>query len=361
MGTPKIPTGARRLRTYAELWSYLVDFAERRYPFLWVVGRPGLAKTELINSAVRGQSVYYRKGGQLTPLQFYIGCHAHRGQPIILDDAEHLLDSWIGRSLVSALGETTESKLLCYATTPRVLGDVPDRFRMTSPLCVISNSCTKDEAIQSRAVTLYFEPTNLEIHRDAASWYGDQEIHNWFGQHLYRLPPIDIRWYVTAYHDRRAGRDWRQIILTTHTCKRPLIIIQDLKVEGEYPTREAKARRFVELMRGTSGASRATYFRLFEQLERQGRLVAHPVPSIHLTHSRPPATPSPAELDAMDVVPAGEPREEARPIDLPAREEFARPIRSHGPAATASAHIVLDDTVAFEHGAGRDEEDPTDG
>ena len=52
-------------------------------------------------------TAYYRKGGQLTPLQFYLDCYVHRGEPIILDDAEHLLDDRIGAKLVSALGDTS--------------------------------------------------------------------------------------------------------------------------------------------------------------------------------------------------------------------------------------------------------------
>src|SRR4051794_270994 len=125
MRTRKIPSGARHLRTHAELASYLADFVNGLYPFLWVVGRPGVAKTESVRAAVRGCDVYYRKGGQLTPLQFYIDCYRHRGQPVILDDAEHLLENRIGAKLISALGDTTPAKVLSYGSTSRALGEVP--------------------------------------------------------------------------------------------------------------------------------------------------------------------------------------------------------------------------------------------
>src|SRR4051812_11483592 len=96
MRTPKVPRQARHLRTYGELHSYLSDFVNGIYPFLWIVGRPGIAKTESLRRATRGRSVFYCKGGQLTPLQFYLDCYRHRGEPVILDDAEHLLDKEIG-------------------------------------------------------------------------------------------------------------------------------------------------------------------------------------------------------------------------------------------------------------------------
>jgi hypothetical protein len=133
-----VPREARHLRTFAELQSYLRDFADGRYPFLWVFGRPGTAKTESIRAAVRGRRVYLRKGGQLTPLRFYIDCYRHRGEPIILDDAEHVLDSMVGAKLVSDLGDTTPEKLMSFGTTARALDDVPETFYTNSSLCVIA-------------------------------------------------------------------------------------------------------------------------------------------------------------------------------------------------------------------------------
>ena len=172
MKTKKVPDDARPLRAYAELESYLVDFVQGRYPFLWVLGRPGISKTESLRAATRGHNVYYQKGGQITPLQFYIDCYEHRGHPVVIDDAEHLLDNKIGGKLVSALGDTTAAKLMCWATTSRALGDTPQSYWTTSSLCVIANKNTTDAAIQSRALTLKFSPTNLEIHRAVSAGFG---------------------------------------------------------------------------------------------------------------------------------------------------------------------------------------------
>ena len=73
---------------------------------------------------------------------------------------------------------------------------------------IVSNRSTAHEDIRSRAIVLYFDPTNLEVHRAVARWYWDQQIHDYFGQHLSRLPPLDVRWYIHAYGDKLAGRDW---------------------------------------------------------------------------------------------------------------------------------------------------------
>jgi hypothetical protein len=343
-----IPIGARHLRAYLEFESYLTDFVRGLYPFLWIVGRPGAAKTESIKAAVRGQAVYYRKGGQLTPLQFYIDCYNYRGQPIILDDAEHLLKHKIGEKLISALGDTSPEKLLCYGTTSRVLGDVPQTYFTTSPLCIIANKTTGHEAIQSRAITLIVDPTNLEVHRAVAAWFWDQEIHDWFGQHLYRLPPLDSRWYFFAQLDKRAGRDWRQIILKTHALDRPSCIIQDLEGDPAHPTREDKARRFVELLGNSKGASRASYFRLRRRLEEAQGLVPETVPTILLRRTAPPGTPSLLELESSETPRPDKADEEPQPLDVPARESFGRPVEGEVAPPTAPARPILDDSLPWE-------------
>jgi len=346
------------LHTYAEFQSYLTDFVEGRYPFLWVAGRPGLSKTEEIKKALRGRSALYFKGGQLTPPRFYIECFRARGRPVIMDDAEHLLEDRVGARLIAALGDSGAAKLLTYATTGRVLGDVPQSYYTTSSLCIIANRPTKREDIRSRAVTLYFDPTNVEVHRAVARWYWDQAIHDWFGRHLQRLPPLDIRWYVVADRDKRAGRNWQKILLETHPLHRRDCIVQDVENDRAYPTREDKARRFKELMGTARGASRASYFRFRKRLEGEGGLVVEPAPLIPLRRTRPPGVPPLAELDSMATPPPARPEEDRRPPDAPGREAFSEPIRGGGAAPPAPPpRIRLDDSLPWEQPRGRDDDD----
>jgi hypothetical protein len=348
MRQPKVPQSARHLRTYTEFESCLRDFVEGHYPFLWVVGRPGVTKTESIKKAVRGRSVYYRKGGQLTPVQFYLDCYEYRGQPIILDDAEHFLDLKIGAKLISALGDTSPARELSYGTTSRVLDNVPQTFFTTSPLCIIANKTTQHEAIQSRAVILYFNPTNGEVHSAVARWYWDQEIHDWFGRHLHRLPPLDARWYGIADRDKRAGRDWRQIILKTHALDRASSIVQELENDPTFPSREDKARRFVEVLGNTKGASRASYFRLRRRLEEGQALVPETMSPIPLRRTRPPTTPSLIEMESMESSQPAQPDEPAGPLDVPVREQFSQPIRGQVTPPTDPRPMILDDRLSWE-------------
>jgi len=354
----KFPPGTRHLRTYAEFQSYLVDFAEGRYPFLWIHGRPGVAKTESIRTAMKGRRAYFRKGGQLTPAQFFVDCYNHRGLPVILDDAENLLDNKVGARLVSSLGDTTPVKTLCYGTTASALGDVPATFDTTSPLCVIANKPTQHEDIRSRAVNIFFDPTNLEIHLAVAGWYWCQPVHDFFGQHLYQLRPLDARWYVVAYYDMQAGRDWRRLVLTSYAPDWLSCIVQDLERDAAYPSRREKAERFVEIVRGAKGGSRASYHRVLRRLEAEGRLHIQTVPPIPLRRTRPPGTPSALELDAIAVaLPDAE--DDVSPVDVPAREAFEQPVRGQLQPASPP-RMVLDDSLPGEGAAAEDDTEADD-
>lgn len=349
MRTPKIPPGTRHLRTFAELNSYMNDIIANRYPLLWVFGRPGIRKSQSILEAARGHRVYYRKSGQLTPAQFYIDCYHHRGEPIILDDAEHLLDNKVGAKLISALGETSPAKFMSYSTTSRVLGEVPPSYYTTSPVCLLANEGTMQPHMLSRGLNTYFDPNNLEIHQDCASWFWDQEIHDWFGQHLYRLPPLDIRWYFYADRDKRAGRNWQQLILTTHVPQRAICVVQDLESDPAYPTREDKSRRFIEIIGTGKGASRSTYHRTRKRLVEAECLIPQTVPSMLLRHTTPPSIPSIDELDSLGDTPLpAQPEAVPYPLDLPGRQAFQEPIRGQPTPPAPRPPMNLDDAVPWE-------------
>jgi hypothetical protein len=261
---------------------------------------------------------------------------------------------------LSALGDTSPAKQLSYASTSRALGEVPQQYYTNSPLCIVANRGTAHEAIQSRAVTLYFDPTNLEVHRAAVQWFWDQQIHTWVGKHLYRLRPLDARWFVIADRDKRASRDWR-LFLEAHALDRASSVVQELETDPAYPTREDKARRFAEVLgKGSKGASRATYFRLRKRLDDEGRLVAEAVPSIRLRSKKRPSPPSLEELDSLGTPTPGEPEGETAPVDLPAgRDQSTQPTR--GQAVGQRRRQLPGDRLSWERGEEEGDEGEDEG
>src|SRR5262249_37806889 len=155
---------------------------------------------------------------------------------------------------------------------------------------------TAHEAIYSRATTLFFDPTNLEVHRAVAKWFWDQEIHDFIGRHLLRMPPLNQRCYLAAANDKRARRDWRRHLLAAYSPDMQSSLVQELELANM--SREAKADAFEKSMAGIGGASHRTYLRVRNRLRREGRLVVSVVPPIPLRHTRPPANPSPVELES---------------------------------------------------------------
>src|SRR5262249_10342371 len=140
------------------------------------------------------------------------------------------------------------------------------------------------------------------------------------------------------------GRDWRRILLSNHTHDRASALVQSLEMDASCPTREDKARRFMEAMRGEDGASRATYFRIRRKLEREGRLVVEQVAPVPLRQPRRPGPPPALDLSIPPTLPPATLGADEAPRDISARQEFAQPVRGNaGPGAPARP--VLNDLM----------------
>jgi hypothetical protein len=286
--------GTRLLTSYSELESYLKQFADGIYRFLWVMGRPGVGKTETAAAAVQDRRVLYVKSARVSALALYQKLHEHLNEPVVLDldEMSDILRDPDWRRLFLALGENTESKTLYWHTTTPLLGDVPREFETGSTLCVVSNEEPRQAAVRSRATILEFAPTNREVHAAAARWFWHQEIYDWVGRHLDRLHPLDMRWYSEAYSDLVAGRDWQDLLMKNYALNPAEALVQDLESDPARPTRQDKERRFAEVMAGQKGGSRANYHLILRRLRKAGRLEVDEVgttSSIQVRGKRPPS------------------------------------------------------------------------
>jgi hypothetical protein len=253
--TKQLPDEHVRVTTYANLHQYLREFVAGKWNFLWIHGRPGLGKSQGIKAAVKGKGLYVQ-GGKVSALRFYQLCHEHRCEPIILDDGERLMNNEDGLRLVTTLTDTDRVKILRWETVTANRDGVPRQFRTSSTVCVVSNKFTEDEALLSRASLLWFDPDNAEVHRNAAEWFWDQEVHDWIGQHHARMKALEARWYVKAAEVKEAGRCWRTFLLDLYCLDPTDCVIQDLETSVAYPTKQDKLRAFTE----RTGKQRTVYF-----------------------------------------------------------------------------------------------------
>ena len=141
-------------------------------------------------------------------------------------------------------------------------------------------------ALEDRGHVLLFEPTALEVHRQAAAWFWDQAIFDFVAAHLHLISQHSLRTYRQAWELKQAGLDWRRAVLG-RCLTGPALLVARLKADPSFPSEAARVRAFV----AAGAGCRATYFHHARKLQR----VAD-VPKIVLANSAPPA----AELPTSD-------------------------------------------------------------
>jgi hypothetical protein len=291
----KLPPHALRLSSYAELESYVRAFAAGHLNLLMLFGPPGVGKSRCARQALDRRACWI--SGQATPLGIYLEAYEHRRHPLVLDDVDRLYADRCGIRLLKALCQSEPTKTLSWHTATPILNrrEVPSRFTTTSRVALIGNdwkTLNADvAALEDRGHVLVFEPTALEVHRHAASWYWDQEIFDFIACRLHLIAQHSLRMYLQAWELKQAGLDWRQAVLCRFLAG-PALAVARLKADPTFANEAARVEAFVR-----SGAGcRATYFRHARRIEPS----AHP-PIFSLTHTTPPqsAAPSSSHLDQL--------------------------------------------------------------
>jgi hypothetical protein len=118
----------------------------------------------------------------------------------------------------------------------------------------------------------------VEVHRQAARWFWDQEVFDFIAGHLHLIDRQSLRLYVQAWELKRAGLDWRQAVLSRFLAG-PALMAARLKADPNFSNEAARVHAFIQ-----SGAGcRATYFRQARRLQPSVT-----VPPIRLTVTSPP-------------------------------------------------------------------------
>jgi hypothetical protein len=198
----KVPPHALRLSSYGELEAYVRAFASGHLHLLLLFGPPGVGKSRAVRQALDPQVGWI--SGQATPLGIYLEAFTHRHQPLVLDDIDGLYADRSGIRLLKALCQTEPVKTLGWHTMTPILElrDVPQQFTTTSRLALIGNdwkTLNADvAALEDRGHVLFFEPTALEVHRQAAGWFWDQEIFDFVAARLHLIDRHSLRTYRQA-------------------------------------------------------------------------------------------------------------------------------------------------------------------
>src|SRR5258708_22179714 len=277
----RLPAHAVRVPTYAELEQYVRGFAAGHLNLLMIFGPPGVGKSRSVRQALGSRVCWI--GGQATPFGIYLQAYEHRHAPIVLDDVDGLYADRLGVRLLKALGQTERTKTVSWqsAAPPLERQGVPRQFTTTSRVALIGNdwqTLNADvAALADRGHLLLFQPSPLEVHRQAARWFWDQEIFDFVADHLHLMAQNSLRTYCHAWELKRAGLDWRQGVLGRCLTGVALAVAK-LKASPDFANEAEHDRAFVPSAPGCT----ASYFLSANQLHTRASL-----PTDYLTPRAP--------------------------------------------------------------------------
>lgn len=255
------------LNSYAELKQFVGAFAEGHLNLLILTGGPGLGKSQILKSAVGGDACWF--DGRTTAFGMYVRLYEHHNQPIVVDDVDDLHRDRGAIRLLKALCQTDREKAISWNSASRQLDqlEIPRHFRTTSKTAIVANDWQRlnldIEALEDRGHVVHFAPSALEVHRQAAAWFNDQEVFDFIGARLSLLEQPSFRHYVATGELKQAGLDWKGAMLARCLSGKQLIVAQ-LKADARFASEEERAQAFVAAEHGC----RATYFNIAKKLPK---------------------------------------------------------------------------------------------
>lgn len=288
-----------RVATYEDMHRFAKALAEGDLNLLIVMGDPGLGKSQIVRQAV-GPDVCWIEGNA-SAFGIYVELFRHRDELVIFDDVDGLVKDPAAVRLLKALCQTDPEKTIRWQKAATALGreGVPGAFTTTSNAAIIANDWDTVNAnvgaVEDRGHVVAFEPDALEVHRYVSTWFDDEEVFDFIGERLHLVEKPSARHYVTARELKRAGFDWKSLLLQRLLSGTDLLVGR-IKADPKYRSDEERVQAFL----GQGGDSAATYFERVQHL--------HPVallPRIVLAGS------TPAQPDSARERPAAAPDEPA--------------------------------------------------
>jgi hypothetical protein len=257
-----------RLTTYLELETIVQAFARGHLKLLILIGGHGLGKSRIVRQALAGRACWLE--GNLSVFGLYCQLWEHRHLPVVLDDVDGLYAQRDGVRLLKCLTQSEPLKSISWHTDAPTLQrqGIPQEFQTHSRVAIIANQWKtlnrNVAALQDRGHLLFFEPSPLEVHRRAATWFWDQEIFDFVQARLHWLEEASMRHYIAAWELKQAGLDWRSLILSRCLSGRALLVAQ-LKADPQYGSEAERVQAFM----AAGGGSRSTYFNWSRKLQTQ--------------------------------------------------------------------------------------------
>ena len=204
MKTSKLAKTERfvKITTYQDLVDRINIFKNCDIPLLILVGGPGLGKTTVVSSTLGKELALIE--GHTTAFSLYETLYHNKDKFVVIDDVDGL---YADRNCVRVLKMVCQSNEIKSVSWHSQLSKLrreglPSRFHTSSRVVIISNdwrTLNKNIAsLEDRASVYDFEPTTEEVHAEAAKWFKDKVVYDWFGANLYRIKRPSFRHYIRA-------------------------------------------------------------------------------------------------------------------------------------------------------------------
>jgi hypothetical protein len=287
------PQDAITIRTYAELHKFATAFADGKLNLLFIIGRAGIAKSKTVGNTL-GSAVCWIESNA-TAFGIYTKLWDHRDELVVIDDVDSLYTDRAAVRLLKCLCQTDPIKNIAWHSAAVGGSDqaVPREFQTTSRVCIIANDWksldANSAAVQDRGHLVFFEPTPEEVHRQVATWFWDQAIFDWFGDHLHLITQPSMRHYVRASELKESGIDWVGTMLTDTISEKALLVAK-LRADTSFQMERDRVQAFKD----QGGGSHETYYRNKRKLQPPS---GEPI-RITLTNTERPE-PEPAQIQPM--------------------------------------------------------------
>jgi hypothetical protein len=274
MQSKSLRSSHTHVATYRDLENFVDAFAHGCLNLVLIYGRPGVGKSWTVRNRVGTQA--FTINGTASPFGIYIAAYEHRDGLIVLDDIDGLTASPQGVRLLKALAQTDSEKTVSWETQAAALRrlQIPKSFRTRSHLAILANSQFDSDdarALEDRGHVLEFDPSPVEVHHQASTWFRDQEIFDFIGTYLHLMPLHSFRIYVKAQELKNAGLPWETAVLERSLSGKTLEVAK-LRCDRSFQSEEERARAFVQRGLGC----RATYFNHVRRLRSREPQVAAP-------------------------------------------------------------------------------------
>jgi hypothetical protein len=258
------------LRTYDEFDRYIHAFAAGKLNLLIVVGRAGVAKSQSVRRVMTEPHCWIESNA--SSFGIYSTLYAHRDQLVVIDDVDSLYADRSAVRLLKCLCQTDPVKTLAWhtASAGSAPGALPRSFKTTSRVCIIANDWkslnANTAAVEDRGHVIVFAPSPLEVHKQVANWFWDQEVFDWFAKFLHLIPDLSMRHYVRAAELKSAGIDWASKMLSDEIPEK-VRVVAALLADARFHQERERVAEFTAQGHG----GKTTWYKLRKRVEAGGK------------------------------------------------------------------------------------------